>query len=589
MPTPRLTEALIRRMASEASFHRGTAYYRKGAVLRVTRRGDVLQAEVEGSAYKPYRVRVELGARGVVSASCSCPYEWGDLCKHIVAVLLTYIREPDTIQERPPVEELLAELSREELQELLTQLIAERPHLTDWLEGRLAMKAAVRPGGRRLLDPAPFRRQAQAILNGLHRLSPSEAYRAVGESVEELRRLVHQADPFLEAGDGRNALILLEAVAEVYVRRWMGFDDSASLLGSFLDELGELFAEALLSADLSRQERRAWGKKLAAWQAEVERYGVEVGFRVAMRAAEQGWEAPHVRRALQGKVPAVRRALRERSWYEEALTAVRLRILERQGRFREYLHLARATGRGAEYAIMLVRLGRFEEAVEFSLRELVLAEEALRVAQALRECGRTQEALAVAEGGLRLPGHLWELARWLRDLASSLGETSKALQAARIAFEETLTLEDYQAIEALAGEGEWPAIRRELLRLLASPQARHAPGRLDIYLHEGMVEAAIQALEQGANFDRGAPERVVEAATESHPDWAIRQCKKWAEAIMDRGESSRYPEAVRWLERARKAYKRAGRMEEWRAYLEGLIRKHARKRALRPRLEALRQ
>ena len=79
------------------------------------------------------------------------------------------------------------------------------------------------------------------------------------------------------------------------------------------------------------------------------------------------------------------------------------------------------------------------------------------------------------------------------------------------------------------------------------------------------------------------------AVQQSHSDWAIRQCKQQAERIMDSGKSKDYHHAARWLERARQAYLAADRADEWRAYLEGLIQKHARKYALRPRLEALRE
>jgi uncharacterized Zn finger protein len=58
---------------------------------------------------------------------------------------------------------------------------------------------------------------------------------------------------------------------------------------------------------------------------------------------------------------------------------------------------------------------------------------------------------------------------------------------------------------------------------------------------------------------------------------------------MDQGQSKYYHHAVRWLEKARQAYRAARREAEWRAYLEGLIAKHTRKHSLRPQLEALRK
>ncbi|MBD2305029.1 SWIM zinc finger family protein [Chroococcidiopsis sp. FACHB-1243] len=31
-----------------------------------------------------------MGKQGIVSADCTCPYDWGGLCKHQIAVLLAY-------------------------------------------------------------------------------------------------------------------------------------------------------------------------------------------------------------------------------------------------------------------------------------------------------------------------------------------------------------------------------------------------------------------------------------------------------------------------------------------------------------------
>jgi uncharacterized Zn finger protein len=116
----------------------------------------------------------------------------------------------------------------------------------------------------------------------------------------------------------------------------------------------------------------------------------------------------------------------------------------------------------------------------------------------------------------------------------------------------------------------------------------HTLPKVEIYLHEGMVEQAIRAVDQDPYPGYNTVEKVVDAAWESHPDWAIRHCKAQAEPIMDEGKSQLYHHAVRWLGKARQAYLGAERGDEWRTYLEELIRKHYRKYSLRPRLEALR-
>ena len=592
---PNLTEATIRSLASAQSFGRGQDYLLAGAVLRIERRGEFLLAEVEGSSYEPYQVTVKLDAGGILEAYCTCPYDWGGYCKHIVAVLLTYIRRPERVRERPTMDTLLSHLDRESLIGLVADLVEAHPNLADWIEPRVAAREQLQqvppetpaePRQRQTsLDPQPFRRQVQSILRGLGRMDPSEAYWATGGAVDQVREVMMQAQPFLEAGDGRNALVILEAVAGEYVDEWFEFDDSNGELGALFGELGAMLAEALLSADLSPDERRAWADKLTAWQSEIEDYGIDEGFDVAIGAAELGWDHVPLQRAMQGQITALGAWEGEAPWYADELAIARLNVLERQGRFDEYLNLAEAEGQSALYATMLVKAGRGDEAVAYGLEHLVTNGDALALAQALRAHDHPREALRIAEHGLSLQGRVHLLAHWLRDFASGLGEDGLALEAARAAYMDSPSLDDYQAVQALAG-GAWPQVKDELLEHLARTSL--ASTKVDIYLHEGMVERAIEVIDQEQYAWYGTVEKVVDAAWQSHPDWVIRQCRAQAEPIMDQGKSRHYHHAVRWLGKARQAYLGAGQADAWRTYVQGLIDKHARKYSLRPQLEALR-
>lgn len=69
---PTLTDATVRELAPPQSSDRGENYY--GAVGDIVRRGDVLRAEVEGSQYEPFQVRIELDDTGVVDTTGSRPY-----------------------------------------------------------------------------------------------------------------------------------------------------------------------------------------------------------------------------------------------------------------------------------------------------------------------------------------------------------------------------------------------------------------------------------------------------------------------------------------------------------------------------------
>jgi uncharacterized Zn finger protein len=589
-----VTEVVIRSLATAQSFERGESYYHSGAVLGLSKRGDTLLAHVEGSSYEPYEVTVELSEQGVMEAYCTCPYDWGGYCKHIVAALLAYIREPDRVIERQAVADLLADLGRDELLDLLTELLSKQPRLVDWLEMELSTQTAEvstgeedQPRQRQTpIDPEPFRKRAQYIMSSLSGMRPSEAYWHTGGMADDIQSLINQAGPFIEAGDGRNALLILEAVTQVYVDRWLEYDDSDGYLGGLFADFGRLFTEAILSADLSPEEREEWADRLTVWQAEIEDYGIDEAFDAAIGAAVQGWDFPPLQAVLGGYITNQGAWEDEVPWYADHLALARLNVLERQGRTDEYLYLAEAEGQTALHLTMLVKLGRVPEAVEYAMQYLATTDDALALAQALREHDQPVEALKIAEHGLTLHGETSTLARWTRDFAAGTGQPALAFKAARAAFARSCSLEDYQAAQALAGE-DWPSVKPELLDLLAAHD--YAYRKINIYLYEGMVDDAVQAVDRDSYPSYSTVEPVVDAAWQSHPDWAIRQCKKQAEPIMDGGKSKHYHHAVRWLEKARRAYLGAGREDEWRDYLEGLIRVHARKYSLRPQLEALRE
>ncbi|NJN92762.1 MAG: hypothetical protein HC875_01065 [Anaerolineales bacterium] len=297
-----ISEAQIRSAASAESFSRGEDYYRNGAVIDLQQRGDTLLVQVEGSEYDPYEVTIELDRGELIEADCTCPYNWGGYCKHIVAALLAYLRRPSQITQRPPVSDLLAGLNQEELRALLTQLLTEQPRLVDWVETQVALKKTPveapvmsQPQQRQMpIDPTPFRKQAQALFRGY-----DYGDYAAGYSIaQQMSQLMAKASPFLDAGDGRNALLILEAITGPYVDSWSEFDDSDGEMASVFDELGSYLAEAVLSTDLSVDEGKALIKKLTAWQNEVDDYGVDTGFGVAIAAAEQGWDYPPLQKVL---------------------------------------------------------------------------------------------------------------------------------------------------------------------------------------------------------------------------------------------------------------------------------------------------
>jgi uncharacterized Zn finger protein len=573
-------ETLIQENSSPESFRRGREYYRQGAVASLVRRGGELRAEVEGSSFAPYEVHVTFDAAGITGAACSCPYDWGGWCKHIVATLLAAIYELETMQELPTLEDVLSGLDPKQLKNILLKLAERNSYLADVIEREVSLLQTSPSEARHTtVDASSIRYQIHSIIRSLQYMRPSEAYWHVGGLVNEVRRVLDGAWAFIEAQDGRGALVVLEAITDEYMEAWEHLDDSNGEVGEFFYELGAAWSEALLSAELTPREREKWSGKLDEWWEELEMYAGGEAFEAALMAVEQGWDHPPLLRVLEGGVPE-----QEEEYYDGDLTVARLKVLERQERHEEYLRLADYAKQVSRYAVMLIRLGRVEEAVEYGLTRLRAAEEALAVAESLREHEELESALRIGEHGLSQEGPKATLAVWVRDLASEMGQPDRALEPDVIGFREDPSLASYLRVRELSGE-RWPEYRSMLLDRLRQSKSYYPVGHVEVFLHEGLVGDAITTVERspvGALI-----EQVAAAAVETHPDWVIGTCRQQAEEIMEGGKSQYYSKAIDWLRKAKAAYLAAGRGDEWRMCLTELLTRHQRKYKLRPMLEDL--
>jgi len=86
-----ITENTISDRCTQAVFKRGENYYQDGHVQQINRFDDLVTATVEGSQL--YDVTINFGGRSP-DARCTCPYDGGGDCKHVVAVLLDIAAEP---------------------------------------------------------------------------------------------------------------------------------------------------------------------------------------------------------------------------------------------------------------------------------------------------------------------------------------------------------------------------------------------------------------------------------------------------------------------------------------------------------------
>ncbi len=68
----------------------------RSEIRSITRDGGRIHARVRGSDVVPYRVDIDTLSG---EHSCTCPFDWGEVCKHTVAVALLALVEGEAIEE----------------------------------------------------------------------------------------------------------------------------------------------------------------------------------------------------------------------------------------------------------------------------------------------------------------------------------------------------------------------------------------------------------------------------------------------------------------------------------------------------------
>lgn len=577
---PKISEFTIRRHANAKSFQRGEAYYKAGAVHAVTQRNNQFQAEVAGHEAKPYRVSLVFDDQGLTSANCTCAYNFDGWCKHIVATILFCLRQPELIEQRPTLEELLDCLDHLQTQRLVQELVTRYPQLIEAIDHHVswminpAPKQQTAKTARLTVNPKPFGQQVRQILRDAVRYWEN-GYEDDPIS-EELPSVIQTAVDFCERGDGYSAIAILETITSACVENWDYVAEYGADNDEIVEELNDAWCEAILSAELSPEEKVDIQVNLETWQDEW-----NADFAMSLEALHQGWDEPALLSVLEGNITPRGIWEEEIPDYADDLALIRLKILERQERYQEYLYLAAAEGQTEQYLTMLGRLGRVEEAIVAAQTEMNSMEEAFALAKTLAAQGSLQQALNIAQTGFNLPGNCqYELAIWTSDLALELDNNVAALSAIKAAFQINPTFFDYQRMAELAGEN-WESVKIDLLKIIRTfGNWETASAKVDIFLHEGLIEDAIAIVSELSSDYSELIHRVMNTAIPHNPDWVIANARGRAEKIMNEGKAEYYYDAVEWLKKARAAYLVSGRQTYWSNYRTELVQTHARKRKL---------
>jgi uncharacterized Zn finger protein len=562
--TPSLTEDDIRMLASAQSFERGVSYYHSGALFNARRVGNELRGHCHGSSYTPYRASAELGSSGITSAHCTCPYDWGGICKHIVTLLLTWIHTPDVFQSVAPSYERLSEKSEEELILLIQEMLKREPDL----ERLLDLPLQPDPGSP--LDLDAFRRQIDFIL--------LDEFPDPAELAFEIVAIAETADRFAAEANwiatGAIYHLILSKIIPTYDQLYDEDGDISSVVQQCAAGLGHCLTES--TPDPST--RQSWfDALLEAEFMNIQMGGIDLAYPagevLVEHATEEEWN--RIEKRVREKITSMND--RYSRWGRESLVTFLGQRLMRTGRETMVTDLIFELGSAEQQAFELVRLGQLGEAISIAREHFVdLPGLVLQFANALVEAGGILEAVAYITSQLetRSRAHYFS---WLAQSAEKQQDPETAMKWRLSLFHESAKLENYMTLRAVAQRlNSWISLRPELIEKLEADQ--HWDLLIVIALEEGEVTRAIELLphQRWAHHDL----QVAKAAESNHPQAALEIYYREVDRLIEARGRGNYQEAAAILQRVKKLYNQQNSHSKWEQFLTELRQHNARLPAL---------
>lgn len=566
----------IRRYVGDTSFARGEGYFADNMVVNGRRVGDTLKADCHGSRGTPYRVSATVSDGQIVEAECSCPV--GSHCKHIAALLLTWLDRPDEFVKAEDTSASLAQRSQAELVALVEQMLERYPELESLLDLPLPTGEPHKPA-----NPKVYQKQAAAAFNRTDRDSRYDDYAAVHDIARELDAMLGTADKFRQQGDPFNAAAIYQAISGEVLEHYNEFHDESGKLGGVVyacvTGLGDCLAHIGDDAQWRENILRAL---FAVYRFDIELGGSGLSDSVPDLILQHA--TPDERKAVVEWAHDAMQSGRGSEWSRRAYGHLLLELQEDEMDDEAYLQVCRESRRLNDLVGKLLELGRVDEAANETgqasdyemllIADIFVAHKQGELAERLmaKRLPKTQDA--------RLKG-------WLKQRLAAGGDTAGALALARQLFTEYASLEQYQEIRALAQKlNLWPTLRAELIAGLERKSNWHM--LTAIYLDERELDAALQSVKRIPHTSYGyygvvgdLRLMVADAAAESHPHEALRIYAELAEQAIGQRNRDSYRSACEYLVRVRDLYMTLGEERVWQQYRAQLQEQYKTLRALK--------
>ncbi len=582
MPRLALTLAQIRENTAPKSYTRGEGLYLNQAISETVLRGNVIEGTCEaGSQPEPYHVQASLNDKGVVDASCNCLYEFGGYCKHVVALLLTYLNNPDQFESRAPLADVLESRDKNELIAVIRQMLKIHPDLKSLLDRPTPSKANV---------DAPV--NTQAYRKELRRALKQE--REWGKAGAEMTvdSIVEAAQEFAIADDWRSASSIYRMIIEEALANLDYFyEDEEGYYAASIDQVVDILGECLENLDTDADRKAILESLMNIYLADIDVGDVGANAPdLILRYAHQEDIA-----SLRSRVEAARKkeALKDYSdWTVKSYTKfiAELDLLDNVDP-ETVLTRLRDEGMYSVLVSKLLELKRVDEAVSVIREHLKQADARIQALQRLIMNGCRDIALQLAEETLK-DRYESSIAGWLIDVVYAQGnlEVLFRWQLERMKVEPTI--EYYAELKNTAQQlGNWLLVRPAVIEQLENGKRYATLTR--VYMLEMEWDKAWATLPDALknrdpyryNEQHHLELDVAQATLQTHPEKALPVFIHAARAAIDLRNREAYREAANFLRQVRDTYDSIDEYERWEKLIASIRRDFPKLTALHDELK----
>ncbi len=453
----------IRKLCTESSFERGIEYFRESAVRDLEQFGNRITSIVAGTS--DYEVTMRMDKEDI-EASCTCPYDWGGYCKHIVATLFALSEnykkiKRDKEEKERRIETILNNLSVDGIKGFLMTEFEKnsslRDHFTIYFSGK----------GSKIRSLHDYKKEINLLYRGT---TGRHGFIEYGVEVD-FSCIRDLADRYIKAGNLLEAATVYQALSEVIAENMERVDDSDGYYGGEFTQATEDFVNCINRAKLTYEEKKGYIDYFFAKYIENDPDYFQEYYDYALRETCQSRDdLEHWKRVLKPHLPE---DLPDHSqWHEyyqaEELLRMQLHILDLLDDEKRFYDLIRRYyGKDHEFCLLY--------------------------ATRLEKDGKIKEAVRVAEEGLGLfPDHLTKEIRRFLNRFYKRHSPERYKQNLINLFIQDRDWNDYERLKELCSEEEWKKIFPLIINGLSKDRFGSKDTIISIYLREGMFEQALK-------------------------------------------------------------------------------------------------